>query len=78
LPLSQLTQIERVPGVTGVAAYARFGGYYQDPKNQIGAGAVMRMLAGSHARFVTVPLWLLSVTGGGNRRRKLRVYDLVM
>jgi putative ABC transport system permease protein len=40
LPLSQRMQIERVPGVRGVAAYARFGGYYKDPRNQIGAGAL--------------------------------------
>ena len=40
LPLAQRAQIERVPGVTGITEYAYFGGYYQDPKNQIGAGAM--------------------------------------
>lgn len=40
LPLSQRSQIERIPGVTAVMPYAYFGGYYQDPKNQVGAGAI--------------------------------------
>lgn len=40
LPLSQLAQIERVPGVTAVAPWSYFGGYYKDPKNLIGAGAI--------------------------------------
>jgi putative ABC transport system permease protein len=40
MPIAMRDQIARVPGVTGVAAYAYFGGYYQDPKNGIGAGAL--------------------------------------
>jgi putative ABC transport system permease protein len=40
LPLSQLGRIERIPGVERVAYYAYFGGYYQDPRNQLGAGAL--------------------------------------
>jgi putative ABC transport system permease protein len=40
LPLSQRVQIERVPGVIGITEYAYFGGFYQDPKNQIGSGAM--------------------------------------
>jgi putative ABC transport system permease protein len=39
-PLSELPQIERVPGVTAVGIYAFFGGYYQDPRNQVGARGV--------------------------------------
>jgi putative ABC transport system permease protein len=39
-PLSELPEIERVPGVTGVGIYAFFGGYYQDPKNPVNAGGV--------------------------------------
>ena len=33
LPYADLTQIEAVPGVTGVAWASWFGTYYQDPKN---------------------------------------------
>jgi putative ABC transport system permease protein len=40
LPLAERDEIKHVPGVIGVAAYAYFGGYYQDPKNGLGAGAV--------------------------------------
>ena len=40
LPLAQLAQIERVPGITHVSYYGYFGGYYKDPKNQIGGGAI--------------------------------------
>jgi putative ABC transport system permease protein len=35
LPLSYLQQIESVPGVDKVAYFGWFGGYYQDPKNQV-------------------------------------------
>lgn len=40
MPLSMRSQIERVPGVVSVMPYAYFGGYYQDPKNGIGAGSI--------------------------------------
>jgi putative ABC transport system permease protein len=40
LPLAYLARIESVKGVEGVGYYAWFGGYYQDPKNQISVGAV--------------------------------------
>jgi putative ABC transport system permease protein len=40
LPLSYLARIESVKGVEGVGYYAWFGGYYQEPKNQISVGAV--------------------------------------
>jgi putative ABC transport system permease protein len=40
LPMSYLARIESVKGVEGVGYYAWFGGYYQDPKNQISVGAV--------------------------------------
>ena len=33
LPLAQKTQIERIPGVTGVTYGTWFGGIYKDPKN---------------------------------------------
>jgi putative ABC transport system permease protein len=33
LPIADLAQIERVPGVTGVLYYSQFGAYYRDPKN---------------------------------------------
>jgi putative ABC transport system permease protein len=35
LPLSYTQQIESVPGVDKVAYFGWFGGYYQDPKNQV-------------------------------------------
>ncbi len=35
LPISYLHQIESVPGVDRVAYFNWFGGYYQDPKNQV-------------------------------------------
>jgi putative ABC transport system permease protein len=54
LPLAQRSQIERVPGVTGVSEYAYFGGYYQDQKNQIGAGAMD--MAGVFAVFPELEL----------------------
>ncbi len=40
LPLSYLARIESVKGVEGVGYYAWFGGYYQEPRNQISVGAV--------------------------------------
>ena len=40
LPISYLARIESVKGVEGVGYYAWFGGYYQEPKNQISVGAV--------------------------------------
>src|SRR5215472_9686842 len=40
MPIAIRNEIERIPGVTAVAANGYFGGYYQDPKNQIGAYAV--------------------------------------
>jgi putative ABC transport system permease protein len=39
IPLAMRSHLERVPGVTTIAVTAYFGGYYQDPKNQIGATA---------------------------------------
>ena len=35
LPISYVQQIETVPGVDKVAYFNWFGGYYQDPKNQV-------------------------------------------
>src|SRR5262245_27165320 len=35
LPLSYAQRIETVPGVDKVAFFNWFGGYYQDPKNQV-------------------------------------------
>ena len=35
LPMSYLSQIETVPGVDKVAYFNWFGGYFQDPKNQV-------------------------------------------
>jgi putative ABC transport system permease protein len=40
LPLAYLPQIESVRGVKNVAYYSIFFGYYQDPKNDIGIGAI--------------------------------------
>ena len=40
LPLAYLARIESVKGVEGAGYYAWFGGYYQDPRNQISVGAV--------------------------------------
>jgi putative ABC transport system permease protein len=40
MPIAMRTQIASVPGVQSVMPYAYFGGYYQDPRNQLGAGAV--------------------------------------
>ncbi len=40
LPLADAAQIERVPGVARVGYYNFFGGYYQEPSNQVQVGAV--------------------------------------
>jgi putative ABC transport system permease protein len=40
LPLAYLARIESVKGVEGVGYYSWFGGYYQEPRNQISVGAV--------------------------------------
>ena len=40
LPLAYLARIEAVKGVEGVGYYAWFGGYYQDPSNQLSVSAV--------------------------------------
>jgi putative ABC transport system permease protein len=40
MPIAMRDQIARIPGVTAVAANGYFGGYYQDPKNQVGASAM--------------------------------------
>ena len=39
IPLAMRSHLERIPGVTAVAVTAYFAGYYQDPKNQLGASA---------------------------------------
>ena len=44
MPIAMRDQIARMPGVTAVAANGYFGGYYQDPKNQVG-GSAMDMAA---------------------------------
>lgn len=40
MPIALRDQIKRIPGVTAVAAYEYFGGYYLDPKNQLGGSAL--------------------------------------
>ena len=40
LPMAYLARIESVKGVEGVGYYSWFGGYYQEPRNQISVGAV--------------------------------------
>jgi len=40
LPIAHLGRIESVPGVLGVGYYNFVGAYYQEPKNQISAGAM--------------------------------------
>jgi len=40
LPLAYKSQIEALPGVKEVAYYQTMVGYYQDPKNGIGVGAI--------------------------------------
>jgi putative ABC transport system permease protein len=40
LPVAYLPRIESVPGVTGVAYFNFFGGYYQESANSVGAGAL--------------------------------------
>ncbi|MGB6450929.1 MAG: FtsX-like permease family protein [Steroidobacteraceae bacterium] len=40
MPLALRDQMERIPGVTAVAAYGYFGGYYQDPRDQLGGSAI--------------------------------------
>lgn len=40
LPLAYLSQIESVPGVANVAYYSIFFGYYQEPDNAFGIGAI--------------------------------------
>jgi putative ABC transport system permease protein len=44
MPIAMRDQIAHIPGVTAVAANGYFGGYYQDPKNQLG-GSAMDMAA---------------------------------
>ncbi|HEY6455408.1 MAG TPA: FtsX-like permease family protein [Steroidobacteraceae bacterium] len=44
MPIAMRDQMARIPGVTAVAANGYFGGYYQDPKNQLG-GSAMDMAA---------------------------------
>jgi putative ABC transport system permease protein len=44
MPIALRDQIERIPGVTAVAANGYFGGYYLDPRNQLG-GSAMDMAA---------------------------------
>jgi putative ABC transport system permease protein len=39
IPLAMRSHLEQIPGVTGVVVTAYFAGYYQDPKNQLGATA---------------------------------------
>lgn len=52
LPLSYTQQIETVPGVSKVAYFAWFGGYYQDPKNQ-----VMSYVMDARRTFDVFPEW---------------------
>lgn len=40
LPLAHRARIETVPGVEGVSYYNFFAGYYQDPRNGVGVGAI--------------------------------------
>jgi putative ABC transport system permease protein len=40
LPLAHLPQIETISGVKDVAYYSIFFGYYQEPQNDIGVGAI--------------------------------------
>jgi putative ABC transport system permease protein len=40
VPLAYLPQIEQVPGVKAVAYYSIFFGYYREPTNDIGIGAI--------------------------------------
>ncbi|HEY4214869.1 MAG TPA: FtsX-like permease family protein [Steroidobacteraceae bacterium] len=40
MPVAIRNEIARIPGVTAVAANGYFGGYYQDPKNQLGGAAI--------------------------------------
>ncbi len=40
MPIGMRDHIARIPGVTAVAAQGYFGGYYQDPKNQLGGAAL--------------------------------------
>jgi putative ABC transport system permease protein len=44
MPIAMRNEIASIPGVTAVAANGYFGGYYQDPKNQLG-GSAMDMAA---------------------------------
>jgi putative ABC transport system permease protein len=40
MPIAMRNEIAQIPGVTAVAANGYFGGYYQDPKNQLGGSAL--------------------------------------
>lgn len=40
MPIAMRAGIASIPGVQSVMPYAYFGGYYQDPRNQLGAGAL--------------------------------------
>ncbi len=40
MPIAVRDKVEQIPGVTAVAAYGYFGGYYQDPRNGVDGGAL--------------------------------------
>ncbi len=40
MPIALRDKVEQIPGVTAVAAYGYFGGYFQDPRNGVGGGAL--------------------------------------
>ena len=58
MPIAMRDQIARMPGVTAVAANGYFGGYYQDPKNQLGGSAMdMAALFEIYPELVLPPSW---------------------
>ena len=58
LPMAYLTQIEAVPGVDKVALFNWFGGYYQDPKNQVVSYPI-----DPTRTFAVFPDWLVQPAG---------------
>ncbi len=40
MPIALRDKVEQIPGVTAVAAYGYFGGYFEDPRNGVGGGAL--------------------------------------
>ena len=56
LPISYLAQIQAIRGIDRIAYYGWFGGYFQEPRNQINTGAVnIEAFLDIYPEFVVTP-----------------------